>query len=65
MFPQTLEKRLKMGQGMKPLAGELGAEPPGFLSLKRRWSMFDIAEELKKLPSMNEKSANDVYRFFH
>jgi excinuclease ABC subunit C len=22
-------------------------------------------EELKKLPSMNEKSANDVYRFFH
>ena len=22
-------------------------------------------EELKSLPSMNEKSANDVYRFFH
>ena len=23
------------------------------------------AEELKELPSMNEKSANEVYKFFH
>ncbi len=70
-FAVTFHRQLRGKQQIHSILDDI----PGIGEIRRKDLMRHFenidaiknatVEELKKLPSMNEKSANDVYRFFH
>lgn len=70
-FAITFHRQLRSKQQVHSILDDIpGVGPARRKDLMRHFENIEAiknatVEELKGLPSMNEKSANDVYRFFH
>ena len=70
-FASTFHRKLRsQSQGHSILDDIHGVGPARRKDLMRHFENIEAVrnatvEELKKLPSMNEKAAQDVYKFFH
>ena len=70
-FAITFHRQLRSQKQLHSVLDDIpGVGPARRKDLMKHFENIDAiknasVEELKRLPSMNEKSANDVYRFFH